>query len=75
MKNSFCIIPVRGGSKGLPRKNLLKIYENFSLLEWTIDQAKKVYEFEGYHKKKIKVIANGYDLSLLKTNKIQKKNF
>ena len=25
-------------------------------------KAKKVYEFEGYHKKKIKVIANGYDL-------------
>ena len=38
-------------------------------------KAKKVYEFEGYHKKKIKVIANGYDLSLLKTNKIQKKIF
>ena len=46
MKNSFCIIPVRGGSKGLPRKNLLKIYKNISLLEWTIDQAKKVYECE-----------------------------
>ena len=40
MKNSYCIIPVRGGSKGLPRKNLLKIYKNISLLEWTIDQAK-----------------------------------
>ena len=46
MKNSFCIIPVRGGSKGLPRKNLLKIYNNISLLEWTINQAKKVYECE-----------------------------
>ena len=46
MKNSYCIIPVRGGSKGLPRKNLLKIYKNISLLEWTIDQAKKVYECE-----------------------------
>ena len=46
MKNSFCIIPVRGGSKGLPRKNLLKIHENISLLEWTISQAKKVYECE-----------------------------
>ena len=46
MKNSFCIIPVRGGSKGLPRKNLLKIYKNISLLEWTINQAKKVYECE-----------------------------
>ena len=46
MKNSYCIIPVRGGSKGLPRKNLLKIYKNISLLEWTIGQAKKVYELE-----------------------------
>ena len=41
MKKSFCIIPVRGGSKGIPRKNLLKIHENLSLLEWTIFQAKK----------------------------------
>ena len=46
MKKSFCIIPVRGGSKGIPRKNLLKIYANLSLLEWTIFQAKKVYDTE-----------------------------
>ena len=34
------IIPVRGGSKGIPRKNLYKL-GNFSLLERTIIQAKK----------------------------------
>ena len=44
MQTSFCIIPVRGGSKGIPRKNLLHIYGNTSLLEWTIFQAKKVFE-------------------------------
>ena len=44
MKKNICIIPARGGSKGIPRKNLLKIHENLSLLEWTIFQAKKVYD-------------------------------
>ena len=35
----LCVIPVRGGSKGLPRKNALEIYKGKSLLEWTISQA------------------------------------
>ncbi len=38
-------------------------------------KAKNVYELEGYYRKKIKVIANGYNLSILKPNKIQKKIF
>ncbi len=38
-------------------------------------RAKKLYELEGYDKKKIKFIPNGYDLSFLKPHKIQKKNF
>lgn len=39
----LCIIPVRGGSKGLPRKNAKEIREGISLLEWTIRQAHAVY--------------------------------
>ncbi|MGE0492782.1 MAG: hypothetical protein AB7S38_26450 [Vulcanimicrobiota bacterium] len=42
MLSSFCIIPVRGGSKGIPRKNLVP-FHGVSLLEWTIMQAKSVY--------------------------------
>ena len=39
----LCVIPVRGGSKGLPRKNAREIREGVSLLEWTIRQAHAVY--------------------------------
>lgn len=35
----LCVIPVRGGSKGLLRKNAAEIVEGVSLLEWTIRQA------------------------------------
>ncbi len=38
-------------------------------------RAKKIYEKEGYDKKKIKFIPNGYDLSILKPNNFQKKIF
>lgn len=37
-----CLIPVRGGSKGIPRKNLAEIKPGVSLLEWTIQQALSV---------------------------------
>jgi len=40
----LCLIPVRGGSKGLLRKNALEIKEGISLLEWTINQANEVFE-------------------------------
>lgn len=43
MMRILCIIPVRGGSKGLPRKNALEIREGVSLLEWTLQQAHAVY--------------------------------
>ncbi|EPW8574055.1 cytidylyltransferase domain-containing protein [Morganella morganii] len=36
----FAIIPARGGSKRLPRKNLLPL-ANKPLISWTIDSAKK----------------------------------
>ena len=35
---------MRGGSKGLLRKNALEIIEGVSLLEWTINQANEVFE-------------------------------
>lgn len=38
-------------------------------------RAKKIYEKIGYDKKKLIFIPNGYDLSILKINKIQKKYF
>src|SRR5688572_19015877 len=41
-----CIIPVRGGSKGVPRKNLAELVEGVSLLEWTIRQAQRAYASE-----------------------------
>ncbi len=43
MDKNLCIIPVRGGSKGIPGKNARKIYKNISLLEWTINQAKSAF--------------------------------
>jgi glycosyltransferase involved in cell wall biosynthesis len=38
-------------------------------------KAKKIYKIKGYDKKKLKFIPNGYDLSILKIDKIQKINF
>ena len=38
-------------------------------------KAKKIYEVEGYDKKKLKFIPNGYDLNLLKPKDIEKKKF
>lgn len=39
------------------------------------NRAKKIYENEGYNKRKLKFIPNGFDLSILKPNKLQKKIF
>jgi len=39
-----CIIPVRGGSKGIPRKNLAWIHGQTTLLEWTVDQALRCFD-------------------------------
>ena len=38
-------------------------------------RAKKIYEIEGYNKKILKFIPNGYDLSILKINNTLKKTF
>lgn len=37
----MCVVPVRGGSKGLPRKNALPVKDDISLLEWTLREAQK----------------------------------
>ncbi|MFS0674160.1 cytidylyltransferase domain-containing protein [Ornithinibacillus sp. 179-J 7C1 HS] len=37
-KSFLCVIPARGGSKGIPRKNLVKV-NNKPLLQYTIDEA------------------------------------
>ena len=59
---------------------LIKILAKISyffpkLIIFVSKKAKKIYGIEGYDKKKFKVIPNGYDLSNLKINKIEKKNF
>ncbi len=38
-------------------------------------KAQKIYQKKGYDKNKLKFIPNGYDLSFLKVNKLQKRNF
>lgn len=40
MKNILAIIPARGGSKGLPGKNIIDLCGK-PLINWTIDEAKK----------------------------------
>ncbi len=43
MKNTLAIIPARGGSKGLPGKNI-KILNGKPLINYTIEAARKVFE-------------------------------
>lgn len=39
------VIPARGGSKGVPRKNI-KLLGNKPLIQWTIDEARKLFSDE-----------------------------
>ena len=63
--------------------NTVLILKLLSILSYSIPQliiivskkAKKIYKIKGYDKKKLKFIPNGYDLSILKIDKIQKINF
>lgn len=43
---TLVVIPARGGSKGIPRKNLAEIVPGLSLLELTIDQALRCHPRE-----------------------------
>ena len=43
MKNLLVIIPARGGSKGLPNKNILKLNDK-PLINYTIEAAKEVFD-------------------------------
>ena len=40
-KDTICIIPARGGSKGIRKKNLIE-FNGKPLIAWTIEAAKKV---------------------------------
>lgn len=42
----LCVIPVRGGSKGLVRKNATELLDGVSLLEWTLRQALEAFPTE-----------------------------
>ena len=56
------IIPARGGSKGVPRKNI-KMLGGKPLIAWTIEAAKAagLHPFVSTEDAEIKVIANKYD--------------
>ena len=45
----LCILQVRGGSKGVPKKNIREV-NGKPLMTWTIESAKKsgVFEVTGY---------------------------
>jgi len=44
-KKVICVISARGGSKGLPNKNIKKLI-NKPLIAWSIEQAKKTKEID-----------------------------
>lgn len=44
-KRVLCLIPARGGSKGLPKKSILKL-KNKPLIAWTIESARAVKFFD-----------------------------
>ncbi|HXH77215.1 acylneuraminate cytidylyltransferase family protein [Nocardioides sp.] len=45
MSSILCVIPARGGSKGVPRKNLLDVGGK-PLIVWTIEQALAVHDLD-----------------------------
>ena len=45
MTSFLCVIPARGGSKGVPRKNLREVAGK-PLIVWTIEQALAVHELD-----------------------------
>ncbi len=63
---TIAIIPVRGGSKGIPKKNIYKI-ENETLLERTINFAKKINVID-------KIIVSTDDIEMYEISKRHKVN-
>ena len=59
--NVVCIIPARGGSKGIPRKNI-KDFGGKPLIQWTIEAALSVNKIDrvvvSTEDKEISVLAN-----------------
>ena len=66
-KKILAIIPARGGSKGLPNKNI-KLMNNIPLIGWTIKAAKNTNYFDDIFvstdSKKISVIAENFGISV-----------
>ena len=61
----LCVIPVRGGSKGIPRKNLREIAGK-PLVAWTILQALTARdELEGEHELRVVVSTDDQELSAI----------
>ena len=61
----LCVIPVRGGSKGIPRKNLREIAGK-PLVAWTILQALAARdELEGEHELRVVVSTDDQELSAI----------
>ena len=83
IKNIFWNIRYSNIEIGKAKLTTVIIIKILSILSYLIPKfiitvskkAKKIYEKIGYNGKIIKFIPNGYDLSILKINKHQKKNF
>lgn len=71
---------IEGGKSKLSTILIIKILSKLSykipkLILVVSKKAKKIYENKGYDKRKLKFIPNGYDFSILKVKKSEKKNF
>ena len=70
--NIVCIIPARGGSKGIKNKNLVNIL-NKPLIAWTLEQAKSSKYIDNIYvstdSEKIKNVCDRYDIGTIKRPK------
>ena len=70
--NVVCIIPARGGSKGIKNKNLVNIL-NKPLIAWTLEQAKSSKYIDDIYvstdSEKIKNVCDRYDIGTIKRPK------
>ena len=61
-KKVLCLVPARGGSKGVPGKNLVKV-QGKSLLDWTVDSAKKSKYID-------RIVLSSEDIAIIEAAKI-----